>query len=233
MLDSPVEKKRGRKSGYRKENAMKAFLAMRIPQHLENWLQEEGEKRGLGIGDMARMLLLERMSSKKIENGLFDAVYSNINNSEIIESTKKENNRISDPEGMKEVIALQILSGKDLEEEDMRYIIELLYNKPSKSTKIFSYKAIRKKGDKKGDQATETRHKSVLLAQEYIKLRETMSHNKAIGELSDVYHLSESRIKSLNKKGKDLFGEYCDLTIDKFLEENPDYRIKLIYPPRN
>jgi len=59
VSDDPQKEKRGRKKGYRKESAMTGRLALRVPQGLEDWLREEGAKKGLGIGDMARMLLME------------------------------------------------------------------------------------------------------------------------------------------------------------------------------
>jgi hypothetical protein len=59
VSDTPEENKRGRKEGYRKPNAMKGRVSMRVPQELEDWLHAEGEIRGLGTGDMARMLLME------------------------------------------------------------------------------------------------------------------------------------------------------------------------------
>ena len=34
---------------------------LRIPEALEQWLRAEGEKNGLQVGEMARMLLLEAM----------------------------------------------------------------------------------------------------------------------------------------------------------------------------
>lgn len=65
MPDNPQEKKRGRKQGYRKENAMTGRIAMRIPIELEDWLREEGAKRGLGIGDVGRMFLIEVWNERK------------------------------------------------------------------------------------------------------------------------------------------------------------------------
>lgn len=65
--DSQPGKKPGRKEGYRKPNAMTGRIATRVPQELEDWLREEGEKLGLGIGDMARLLLLQVKS--KVEKG--------------------------------------------------------------------------------------------------------------------------------------------------------------------
>jgi hypothetical protein len=59
MSDTPQEKKRGRQLGYRKENSMTGRIALRVPQGLEDWLREEGARKGLGIGDMARMYLME------------------------------------------------------------------------------------------------------------------------------------------------------------------------------
>ena len=55
----------GRKRGYRKQNAMAGRIAMRVPQELVDWLDEEGARLGLGVGDMARMYLLERMHATK------------------------------------------------------------------------------------------------------------------------------------------------------------------------
>ena len=57
--------KPGRKVGYKKPTTMKGRLAVRIPVELEMWLLEEGTKRGLGIGDMARMLLIELKQKAK------------------------------------------------------------------------------------------------------------------------------------------------------------------------
>ena len=44
---------------------MNGRLAVRVPQELVDWLEEEGLPKGLGIGDMARMLLMEKMHAKK------------------------------------------------------------------------------------------------------------------------------------------------------------------------
>lgn len=44
---------------------MTGRLALRVPQDLVDWLEEQGAPKGLGVGDMARMYLLERMSDEK------------------------------------------------------------------------------------------------------------------------------------------------------------------------
>jgi len=44
---------------------MTGRIAMRVPQGLEDWLREEGEKNGLGIGDMARMFLMRKWNESK------------------------------------------------------------------------------------------------------------------------------------------------------------------------
>ena len=62
------QSKTGRKTGYRKANAMTGRLALRVPQDLVEWLEEQGVPKGLGVGDMARMILLEKMNKAKTEN---------------------------------------------------------------------------------------------------------------------------------------------------------------------
>jgi hypothetical protein len=57
--------KAGRKTGYRKANAMTGRLALRVPQELVDWLEEQGAPKGLGVGDVARMILLEKMHRAK------------------------------------------------------------------------------------------------------------------------------------------------------------------------
>lgn len=65
MVDFPKPKQgRGRP---KKTTTMTGNLAFRCPQHLVDWLEAEGLKRGLGIGDMARMYLLELKAQKKEE----------------------------------------------------------------------------------------------------------------------------------------------------------------------
>jgi hypothetical protein len=65
-MSDPAEKRpRGRPEGWRKPATMNSRIpAMRIPDHLEEWLQVEAERKGLSISDMARMLLLEIKSEK-------------------------------------------------------------------------------------------------------------------------------------------------------------------------
>lgn len=62
------QSKAGRKSGYRKANAMTGRLALRVPQDLVDWLEAQGAPKGLGVGDMARMILLEEMNKTKTKN---------------------------------------------------------------------------------------------------------------------------------------------------------------------
>lgn len=61
----PKQSKTGRKTGYRKANAMTGRIAMRVPKELVDWLEGQGFPKGLGVGDMARMILLEKMSKAK------------------------------------------------------------------------------------------------------------------------------------------------------------------------
>lgn len=62
------QSKAGRKIGYRKPSTMTGRLAMRVPQDLVDWLEEQGRPKGLGVGDMARMILLEKMNKAKTMN---------------------------------------------------------------------------------------------------------------------------------------------------------------------
>lgn len=65
MNESSQKKPPGRQKGWRKAITMNSRIpAMRIPDHLEAWLQVEADKRGLAISDMARMFLLEMKASK-------------------------------------------------------------------------------------------------------------------------------------------------------------------------
>lgn len=69
MSDQPEKKARGRQLGWRKPNAMPSRIpAMRIPEHLENWLISEADNRGLKVVDMARMLLMEAMRRENATN---------------------------------------------------------------------------------------------------------------------------------------------------------------------
>ena len=67
MVESNPEQavKPGRKTGYRKANTMTGRLALRVPQELVDWLEEQGLPKGLGVGDMARMFLMEKMNRAK------------------------------------------------------------------------------------------------------------------------------------------------------------------------
>lgn len=52
----------GKKRGApKKANAMTGRIGMRCPEDLVAWLESEGAYRGLGIGDIARMILMEAM----------------------------------------------------------------------------------------------------------------------------------------------------------------------------
>ena len=59
--------KRGRKEGYRKPTTMTGKIAMRVPQELEDWLAGIAGPKGLTVGDIARMYLLEKMQDEQKE----------------------------------------------------------------------------------------------------------------------------------------------------------------------
>ena len=73
MTDSSDKKSRGRQRGWKKPSTMESRLpAMRIPSHLDDWLNAEADKRGLTTTDMARMLLLEikaDRTAKEVQDG--------------------------------------------------------------------------------------------------------------------------------------------------------------------
>lgn len=58
----PESKKRGAPL---KANGLSGRVAFRASKELEDWLEAEGEKRGLDKGTMARMLLMEKMNEAK------------------------------------------------------------------------------------------------------------------------------------------------------------------------
>jgi len=62
VVDTPQIKKRG---APKKANTMTGRIGMRCPEDLVAWLEFEGSLRGLGIGDMARMILMEAMHRSK------------------------------------------------------------------------------------------------------------------------------------------------------------------------
>lgn len=63
MVDHDTAKRgRGRP---KKSTSMTGSLAFRCPQDLVDWLEAEGAKRALGVGDVARMFLMEKMHESK------------------------------------------------------------------------------------------------------------------------------------------------------------------------
>jgi len=58
-------KKRGRKTGYRKLDAMTGKLSIRVPAELLEWLEGRVGLEGGSANDMARKLLLEAMMTSK------------------------------------------------------------------------------------------------------------------------------------------------------------------------
>lgn len=62
MVDTPEKKKRGAPL---KANKLTGKIAARIPQELEDWLKEEGQKQGLDAGSFARTILMKEMHQAK------------------------------------------------------------------------------------------------------------------------------------------------------------------------
>jgi DNA polymerase III delta subunit len=54
-------KKRGRKQGYRKPDALAGKLSMRVPADLLEWLEDKAAAEGIKISDKARTILVEAM----------------------------------------------------------------------------------------------------------------------------------------------------------------------------
>ena len=67
MPNKKKTEKRGRKEGYRKPTTMTGKIAMRVPQELEDWLAGIAGPKGLTVGDIARMYLLEKMQDEQKE----------------------------------------------------------------------------------------------------------------------------------------------------------------------
>lgn len=65
MLDDGNSKKRGRKAGYRKPDAMTGKLSIRVPAELLEWLEGRVGQEGGSVNDMARKLLMEVMMTRK------------------------------------------------------------------------------------------------------------------------------------------------------------------------
>jgi hypothetical protein len=58
-VDETPKRSPGRPVGWRKNKTLTSRITMRIPQHLEEWLLEQAEPKGLSVSDIARMILLE------------------------------------------------------------------------------------------------------------------------------------------------------------------------------
>jgi len=62
-------KKRGRKPGYRKPDAMTGKLSLRVPAELLDWLEGRARQEVGSVNDIARRLLMEAMmvAKKKLD----------------------------------------------------------------------------------------------------------------------------------------------------------------------
>lgn len=64
-MSEGCSKKRGRKPGYRKPDAMTGKLSLRVPSELLDWLEGRAGQEGGSVNDVARRLLMEAMMASK------------------------------------------------------------------------------------------------------------------------------------------------------------------------
>lgn len=136
----------------------------------------------------------------------------------------------------RELIAMQIASGRELDGDDMACIVAVLLDRAiDRDNKPRAYKAIRKPHDKT-DNDGRTIMASLYAANRYAELRETMSSSDAYKQLASELCRSEERARTLAREGRNRLkatqdsidrilierGEFIDICVYAEMEDKPE-----------